>query len=207
MAGRPSARLRPCNRTVDPTRFQIAAGRDHFGVDGELALARHLAEIRRTPGTHQRLQRLLPAGAHDLYLQVPAAGRAAPVVGRAAGCGGAGIGARAWQDRQRPPRRRGRRQPPRDHPAALHQVEPVAIELSQLRPPAGGRRGRGVTVRAAAGAAAFLTQEPAGDVEHGVHVEIAFTFPQVEEGDVLRVAQEPGGLVVERRVTLVERPI
>ena len=87
---------------VDPPRLEVAARRDHFGVDRVIPLALDLAEIRRSPGAHQRLESALLACAHDLDLQVPAAGRAAPVVCGAARCRRAGIGAGIGDHRQRP---------------------------------------------------------------------------------------------------------
>jgi hypothetical protein len=41
-------------------------------------------------------------------------------------------------------------------------------------------------------------------VEHRVHVQLAFVLPDVREGDVLGMADEPGGLMVERGVPLIE---
>jgi hypothetical protein len=52
---------------------------------------------------------------------------------------------------------------------------------------------------------AVAGQKPAGDVQHRVGVEISLTFPELEKGNVLGMAPEPGGLVVERVVPLLER--
>jgi len=41
-------------------------------------------------------------------------------------------------------------------------------------------------------------QKLAGNVEHGLDVQVALAFPQLEKVDVLGVAKKPGGLVIER---------
>jgi hypothetical protein len=41
-------------------------------------------------------------------------------------------------------------------------------------------------------------------VKDGIRVQLALTRPQVVEGDTLGMAQEPRGLVVERRPPFVE---
>jgi hypothetical protein len=43
-----------------------------------------------------------------------------------------------------------------------------------------------------------------GDVQHRVHVEVAFAFPQLEEVDLLGMAQQPGSFVIQRVRTFFE---
>ena len=43
-------------------------------------------------------------------------------------------------------------------------------------------------------------------MEHGVGVEVPPGLPEIEKSDILGVAQEPGGLVIERFGALGQRP-
>ena len=45
---------------------------------------------------------------------------------------------------------------------------------------------------------------PAADVQGGVHVQVAPAMPEIAERDALRVAEEPGGFVVEGGGPLIE---
>jgi hypothetical protein len=47
-------------------------------------------------------------------------------------------------------------------------------------------------------------QELAGNVEHGLDVQVALALPQLEKVDVLGVTQQPGGLVIEGIGTLLQ---
>jgi hypothetical protein len=47
-------------------------------------------------------------------------------------------------------------------------------------------------------------QELAGNVEHGLNIQVALPLPQLEKVDVLGVAKKPGGLVIERIRTFLQ---
>jgi hypothetical protein len=59
-------------------------------------------------------------------------------------------------------------------------------------------------VRGAAGDAVGPLQVAAGNMKHGVDVEISLAGPQLQKRDLVGVAEQPGGLMVERRPALVE---
>jgi len=93
---------------------------------------------------------------------------------------------------------RRRSQGPRNEPFPFHDAEsviPQAAELRPMRRPTGGRAFE--PMNPATGCYAILSQMAAGYVEHGVHVEITFVGPRLSEGDLLRVPEQPGGLVIE----------
>jgi hypothetical protein len=53
---------------------------------------------------------------------------------------------------------------------------------------------------------AFVDAQVAtGHIEHGFDVQVAVAFPHVAKLDVLRMPEEPCGLVVKRRSTFIER--
>jgi hypothetical protein len=41
-------------------------------------------------------------------------------------------------------------------------------------------------------------------VQHSIDVELAFVFPDVVEGDVLSMPEEPGGFVIEGGIPLLK---
>jgi hypothetical protein len=49
----------------------------------------------------------------------------------------------------------------------------------------------------AAGIGALLPQISAAHVKGGIHVQLAFVFPDLGKGYVLSVADEPGSLMIE----------
>jgi hypothetical protein len=59
-------------------------------------------------------------------------------------------------------------------------------------------------VRPTFGELPVLPQELAGDVQDGFDVEVAVSLPELEEVNVLRVAEQPGGFVVERSGAVLE---
>src|SRR5690349_15830966 len=69
---------------ANPVFIQIIACRNDLGLQREVTGPLHLAEIRRSPRAHQGLETPLPFGAHDLDLEIAAAGRSPGVVCRAA---------------------------------------------------------------------------------------------------------------------------
>jgi hypothetical protein len=89
--------------------------------------------------------------------------------------------------------------------AVLDHDETVATELQGLGLASGATRRRSLeAVSAALGRRPVLVQIAARHVEHGVNVEIAFSLPQFQEIDLGRVAEQPGGLVVERGRAFLE---
>ena len=88
----------------------------------------------------------------------------------------------------------------------VHHHEPVAPELERLllagRIP---RRLAGKAVRAALRLPRRLIEKSAGQVERGLDVQVALTFPQLMEGDAPGVAEEPCRLVIERGDAALER--
>src|SRR3954466_13407746 len=112
---------------ADAIIVQITTGGDQFGLDREVSCPVHFAEIRRPAGSHQSLQLALPFGAHDLDLEVPAAGGASEIVGCPAGGQRAGIA--AAQDRKGSG---GRRQMPHGGAPVLYNKKPIPTETSRL---------------------------------------------------------------------------
>jgi regulator of RNase E activity RraA len=47
------------------------------------------------------------------------------------------------------------------------------------------------------GGGAVTVKVSAGDVEHRVDIDLSFILPDIREGDVLSMAEEPGCFVVE----------
>jgi len=187
-------------RATGLVRAEIATGGDNLGLQGEIPRPGHLAQIRRFPGSHQCLEPALPGGAHDLYLKVAAAGAPPGMVcGLTGGCG---TGVFAVQHRKLAPRKP---KLPRRNPHVLDHPELVAPELAGLGwlGPAPWRRPL-EPMGPAASPAILGLEVTAGHVKHGVGVEVAVPLPQVAEGDVLGMAQQPGAFVIERRRSLVE---
>src|ERR1700737_2311276 len=56
------------------------------------------------------------------------------------------------------------------------------------------------------GASSIPAQVLAGNMQHRVNVEFPLILPQVIEADILRVADEPGRLVVERGGPFLQGP-
>ena len=186
----------------DTIVVQESAGGDDFRLDGKVACALHLAEIRRPAGTHQCLQSALPPGAHDLNLEITAAGSTAGVVGRATRCQGTRV--LPLQNWQHPSRRakgsdRG--------PAVVDHQEAVGTDTSRLLGPVGATRGRPAkSMCGTLGEGPFPTQIPAWNVQGRLYVDLAFVFPDLGEGHVLGVADQPGGFVIERRRSVFQGP-
>src|SRR5687768_13817121 len=110
----------PVQAAADPIVIQITAGGNDLGLDREVPGAFHLAEIRRTTGPHQGLEALLAAGAHDLDLQIPAAGGPPAVICGATRC----QRARVLSLKHRETARR-LRQAPSYYPPVLHELKAV----------------------------------------------------------------------------------
>src|ERR1041384_5876072 len=110
----------PVESAVDPVLHQEGAGRDHLGAQRLGGLPVHLAEIGGLAASDQGLEAALPGGAHDLDLEVPAAGCPPPVVGGAARGADAGVGSGVDRELPRGPGRRrqcaGGRPPPLANP-------------------------------------------------------------------------------------------
>jgi hypothetical protein len=179
---------------ANPIVVEVPTGGDDLGLDREVSSPFHFAEIRRAAGSHQSLQLPLALSAHDLDLEVPAAGRATQIVGST-----------AWGQRTRVTaiedwEAAGRlRQASNRGSAVLHNQKAVPRESAGLFPfvrPAGSRPS--VAVRHTLGTGSIPTQVSAGDMQHRVDVEFSLILPQVVEADVLRVADEPGCFMVER---------
>lgn len=191
-------------RAGHPVILQESARGDHLGLEREVPGPLHLTEIWRLAGAHQGLQAPLALGAHDLDLQIPAAGGGHGVVGRTAGGGGAGVV--AVHDRERVGGWRRMLEGPRHQPFRVHDAEPVlpqTAELCPVRRPSGRRAFE--SVNPATGRHAILSQMTAGYVEHGVHVEVILVGPGLAEGDLLRVPQQPGRLVIEGGGAIFQR--
>jgi hypothetical protein len=192
--GRPSVGPRPPVKTAgDSIVIQEAAGRDDFGLDREVTRPLYLAEIRRPPGTHQCLQPSFPTGTHDLDLEVAAACCAAGIVGRPAW--GQGAGVLRVQYRQAS---WGRRKRSGHGTAVLHHQEPIPSQpapLLGLVGPAGC--GPPEAMRGALSNGTLTPKVPARDVEGGIHVELPSILPDIGKRDVLRVPNQPGGLMVQ----------
>ncbi len=178
-----------CNAIV----VEEPARGDDLRLDREIPGPFHLAEIRRAARTHQGLQSALAAGAHDLDLEIAAAGGSAGVIGRAAGCQGAGV--LPIENRKatgRWPEDANRLTP------VLHDEEPVrpdATLLLGLIGTAGHRPAE--SVRGTLRRGSLPAQELAGNVEGRFDVELALVLPDFGECDVLSMPDEPGGLVVQ----------
>src|SRR3954452_24583690 len=146
---------------ADAIIVEITTGGDQFGLDREVSCPVHFAEIRRPAGTHQSLQLALPFGAHDLDLEVSAAGGAPEIVGGPARGQRAGIA--ATQDRKSPGRRR---QMPNSGAPVLYNDKPVPAEPSRLVLAPGGPGGRAPkSMRIALGFRTIIAQVSAGHVE------------------------------------------
>jgi hypothetical protein len=59
-------------------------------------------------------------------------------------------------------------------------------------------------MRAALCGGTVLMQIATWHLQHGLDVQIALALPQLEEIDLLRVAEQPGGFVIERLRTLLQ---
>jgi hypothetical protein len=198
-----AAEIGLCRTTVGPSAavqgaanaiiIQICTGGDDLRLDRKVAGPFHLAEIRRPARSHQSFQLALLFGAHDLDLEITAAGGAPNVVSRSASCQGARVS--TGNDRQAA----GWGWQRSNHPApALHDQKALATEAtSLLRPVRPARRRSGKAVRGTFRPGALHSQEPAGYVEHGVDVQLPFVFPKIVKGDPLGVTNEPGGLVIQ----------
>jgi hypothetical protein len=183
----------PVEAAADPVVIEVPTGGNYLCLDGVIASALHLAEIRRLAGSHQCLESALPPGAHDLDLQISAAGRPPAVVCRAAGSKCAWV--RSLQNRQALARRRQR---PSHLAAIFYNKEPVSIQAAGLvwlvRSP-GARAPEAVS--GTLGERAFLPQVSTADVQGGVHIELALVLPDFRKPNVLGMTDEPGGFVVE----------
>jgi hypothetical protein len=191
-------------RAGHPVVLQVATGGDHLHVQGELSAPLDLTEIRRPAGPHQSLQLAVALGTHDLDLQISAAGGAATVVGGTAGCAGAGVLA--------PEHRKGmagsgwRREGPGDQALGLDQLEPVPAEPARLFPaPARATRGPPVAEQSALLCPPIGAEVATGHMEDRFHVQIPLAPPEIAERDALSMAPQPGGLVVERLVAILQR--
>ncbi len=184
--------------TVETVLVKVATGGDHFRFERIAALAGDLAEIRRKPGTHQRLEGMVLPGTHDLDLKVPAAGRSPAMVRGGAGRNGAGIDPIEGIVHHREGTR-GRSEFKVGHLMAGDHAEPLLIDLARLGSPPGGRwHGPGVAQGGATrlpGAGAGL-QVAAADVKDRVDQQILTPASQGPETDALGMSQEPGGLMV-----------
>jgi hypothetical protein len=200
--GRPSIwTLPPMQRTTNPVVVQKGASGDDLGFDREITGSLDLAEIRRAPGTHQGFESSLPPGAHDLNLEIAAAGRSPGMVGGPARRQGTGVG--PGQDGKGTP---GRLKGSNRHFPILDDHESVLSHPSGLLfspGPAGSRTREAVSLAPAGGA--IPVEITAGDVEHGVHVQLAFIFPDFVKCDVLGVPDQPGGFMIQGSVPFFQR--
>jgi len=183
--------------TMHPILHQKSARRDHFPAQGERGEPLELAEVGDLAGPQQGFQPALPGGAHDLDLEVPAAGGASAVVGGAAGGGRAGVA--AGVKGKLAGCVLGRWELPSDRPARFDDAEPVSSQAARLRR-VGALRGfgPGVAVRRAARAPVLVPpQEAAGHLEHRFGIEVPPVSLQVsEEADPLGMPQQPGRFMV-----------
>ncbi len=187
-------------RAGDPVVVQIPTGRDHLHLEREVARTLDLTQIRGSTRADQRFQLLLLASAHDLDLQIPAAGGPSRIVRCPAWRRRTGV--LRHQHRQRPGWSRGsilEREVSPDCPAILHDPEPAATQAPWL---VGSRRGPGQAspkaVQLAPGPVPFPLEKATPHVKDGLHVEIALPLPEPAERDVLGMAEQPGGLVIQR---------
>ena len=87
----------------------------------------------------------------------------------------------------------------------IHDPEPAPTELPRLWRPGGpGRRTAFEPVRQALGPASGFLQKPAGHVQRGLHDQVASLIVQSAKIHEFRVAQQPGRLVVEGVVPLIQ---
>ena len=180
----------------DSARLEVAAGRDHLDPDREFTLAFDLAQVGRLAGPYERFEPLLPGRAHDLHLQIPAAGGAALVVRRLAR--GSLAGVLRCDDRECVPHRGGREEPPRDQLAPLNHPEPILAQLTRLDVSWVGWQAPGESVGAAGGRAVGPGfQEAAADMQEGIRIEVAAVFPESQKCDIARMAHQPGGFMVQ----------
>ena len=114
-------------RAMDPVLHEEGARRDHLRVQGLGGLPIHLAEIGGLAAPDQGLEPALPGGAHDLDLEVPAAGRSPSVVGGAARGADTGVG--SGVDRELPRGSGGRRQCAGDRPPPLDDPETIRKKI------------------------------------------------------------------------------
>jgi hypothetical protein len=189
----------------DPVVVQVPAGRDHLGLEREVPGPLDLTEIRRAAGAHQCLQALLAMGAHDLDLQVSAACGTPPMVGRATGRACAGVS--PVEHRELPGTGWGgggehahSRPTPIDHPEPVA-TEPPGLSPSQL----GGECRIGESIEGATRTAGLGPKVSARDVKGRLGVQISAVRPDLAEGDLLGMSQEPRRLVVERGGPFLER--
>lgn len=182
--------------------IEIGAGGDHLHPEIAVRFPVHLAEVRWAPSPHQRLECHVALVAADAELKVPAAGGSSDIVGGAAWRRKTGV--LSGVDREAGRRWRcGERE--RGEGQAIHH-----LELVGTGPPAGGHpdrlegRGPSVTKRGAGRLLPVLPQMTTGHMQRGFGKEALLLPPHPPEGDVLGVAQEPGGLVVEAGHAILE---
>ncbi len=188
-----------------PRLVQVATGRDHLCLNGIIRLTGNLAEIGRLPAPDQGLQLGLGPGAEHFHLEVPAAGRASTMVGRGTRSDRAGVFLRL--DHRQAPGREGKVQGhlllARDDPESVTSKAPG---LPLPSGPRGHRTGvaQGGTSGRSRGNSSLEVSAP--DVESRVHHQIAAGGVELPERDLGGMPQEPGGLVVQRHRTLLQRP-
>jgi hypothetical protein len=189
----------PVKRAIYPVGAEVAARRYDFHVQRILLAAGNLAQVGRLAGADERFQARVFAGTEYLDLEVPAAGGAECIVRRPAGGADAGV---RRQDREPVPGVHG---VPYPEAAMIHEPEPAPAELAGLRRPAGpGRRPAFEPMRLALGAASRFLQESAGHMQGCFHDKVTVPVVQAAEIHKLRVAQQPGGLVIEGIVAFVQ---
>jgi hypothetical protein len=189
---------------VFPLVIQIATGRDHLGLDGIIAFPGDLAEVGGLTAPDQGLQLGLRAGAHHLHLQVPAAGRASPVIGR--GAGGDRTGVLLGLDHWEAPGGKGEVE--EGQALARYHLKSVTPQSAGLfRPPGPTGHFPGMPQGGTPGRLRGISrlEMPAPDVEHRVDQQVSRRPLEPSERDMLYVAEQPGRLVIERLGRLLER--
>ena len=118
-----------------------------------------------------------------------------------AGSGGAGVFRR--DDRERSG---WARKHPGDQPAVFDDAEPITPEASGLEfGRSAARRRTHESMSPAPRLSGGLLKVSAGNMQDGVDQEVGIALPELAEGDVLGMTEEPGSFLIERCETFGER--
>ena len=192
----------PMEATVDAVVFEVVAGRDDLAFDRHLVHAFDLADVGRLARPEQRLPNLFPEREDDVEREIAAARRASLVVSRATWSGRTRVA--AGEHGQRATGLRWLRQVRGLEDAASHDGEAPLPVSQRTRPRSPHCRepapvAMGAAARRPGTVPALGFQEPARDVDPGIHDRRALEGVGRPERDAFAVAQKPGS----ERVALV----